>query len=312
LEVLVRKVVPDTVGRIAGRIIDAESGLPLDRVFVSLSPLLSGYHGLTGSSDDVTLADGNFSVSPILFGPDPDTGNLEQITPLRITRNGYRPLIWNYDPPHGSLDVDIKGVTIGMTPVDADDRGAIIGRIMRDGLPAAGIVVGLGVVDLLKVEKAGAGMSGWAAVTDKGGRFTIEKLPAGTYTVQPGFPMADGVLFPNPWGHIPLNVEADRISDAGDFIVLHEISPHWPVRGMALASPPTSLRWTEVPGAVSYQVFFNRGILGTTDINQFDFPESLVINPGLHSWNVGAFNEKEEQIGIMQLNSLFRLLPLPD
>lgn len=312
LEVLVRKVVPDTVGRIAGRIIDAESGLPLDRVFVSLSPLLSGYQGLTFSSDDITLGDGNFSVSPILFGPDPDTGNLNQIQPLHITRNGYRPLIWSFDPPNGSINMDIKGVTITMTPVDEGDRGAISGRIMRAGLPAAGIVVGVGVVDSPKAEKAGAGMPGWAAVTDQDGRFTIEKLPTGSYTVQPGFPLADGALFPNPLGHVPLKVEADRTSAAGDLIVMHEISPQWPVRGMTLISPPTTLQWTKVPGAVSYQVSFDRKFLAATDTNGIDLPELLVISPGLHGWSVGAFNEKDELLGFMQVSPLFRLLPSPE
>ncbi|MCK9997245.1 MAG: hypothetical protein KAH56_13300, partial [Candidatus Krumholzibacteria bacterium] len=230
-EIRVHKVAPDSLPRIAGLIVDASSGTPLGQVFVSLSSYLTGYQGNTSASDDVTVNDGLFSVSQIPFAMDSETGNLDQVNPLLFTRHGYRSIIWSYDPPNGSDNVDISGVTIAMTPIDSGDNGSISGRLMRDGLPAEGIAVGLGVVDLPVTEKAGAGLPGWAAVTDQDGRFTIGELPAGTFYLQPGFPLADGTFYPNQPGNIPRKVDPGQAVDVGDLIVLHEIEPRWPTHG---------------------------------------------------------------------------------
>ena len=54
VQVQVRKVAPDSLPRIRGQIVDAVTGAPLDQVFISLSPYLSGYQGKTSASDDVT------------------------------------------------------------------------------------------------------------------------------------------------------------------------------------------------------------------------------------------------------------------
>jgi hypothetical protein len=312
VEIQVRKVPPDSLPRIAGRIVDASSGNPLGQVFVSMSPYLTGYQGNTAASDDVTFNDGLFSVSQIPFRVDLESGNLIQVNPLRFTRHGYRPVIWSYDSPNGSDNVDISGVKIPMTPIDSGDNGSISGRIMRDGLPAEGIAVGLGVVDLLVTEKAGSGMPGWAAVTDQDGRYTIGELPAGTYVLQPGFPLADGAFFPNQSGNVPRKVDPGQAIDAGDLMVLHEINPHSPSHGRELTIPPTFLDWTDVPGAKSYEVHFDRGILPPTKTSRIDLPESLVISPGLHDWSVFAVNENSELIGTTQIQSIFRLLEVPD
>jgi hypothetical protein len=312
VEIKVSKVAPDSLPRIAGRIVDASSGNPLGQVFISMSPYLTGYQGDTSASDDVTFNDGLFSVSQIPFAVNPDTGNLIQVNPLRFTRHGYRPVIWSYDPPNGSDNVDISGITISMTRLDSGDTGSISGRIMRDGLPAEGIAVGLGVVDLPVVEKAGSGLSGWAAVTDQDGRYTISELPAGTYLLHPGFPLADGAFFPNQSGNVPRKVEPGQAVDAGDLTVLHEIEPQAPHHGQWLSIPPTYLDWNDVPGAKSYEVHFDRGILPPTETSWIDLPESLVISPGLHVWSVFAVNNNSELIGTTQIQSVFRLLEPPD
>jgi len=309
VEIQVRKVAPDSLPRIRGQIVDALSGAPLDQVFISLTPYLSGYQGNTSASDDVTADEGEFSVSQIPFGIDPDTDNLLQILPLRLTRQGYRPVIWSYDPPHGSDNLDIGGITITMTPLDSGDTGSISGRMMRDGFPVADLVVGLGVVDLPEQEKSGPGLTGWAEVTDQDGRFTIGELPAGTYRLQPGFPLADGAFYPDQAGNVPLEVEPGQAIDAGDLIVLHEIEPQWPGHGRRLNIPPTTLEWFAVSGATSYEVRFDRGILPVTDTNFIELPDSLIITPGLHYWFVLAINSNQEVVGINQIQSVFRLLP---
>ena len=312
VEIQVRKVPPDSLPRIAGHIVDESSGNPLGQVFVSMFPYLTGYQGNTSASDDVTFGDGVFSVSQIPFAVDPESGNLIQINPLRFTRHGYRPVIWTYDSPNGSDNVDISGVMISMTRLDSGDNASISGRIMRDGFPAEGVAVGLGVVDLPVMEKAGAGMPGWAAVTDQDGRYTISDLPAGTYILQPGFPLADGVFFPNQTGNVPRKVDPGQAVDAGDLIVLHEIKPQWPSHGRHLTNPPTYLDWTDVPGAKSYEVHFDRGILPRAKTSRIDLPDSLVITPGLHLWSVFAVNENSELIGTTQIQAIFRQLEPPD
>lgn len=312
VEIKVRKVAPDSLPRIAGRIVDGASGNPLGQVFVSLSPYLSGYQGDTAASDDVTFNDGYFSVSQIPFAVDSETGNLIQINPLRFTRHGYRPVIWSYDSPNGSDNVDISGITIAMTPISSGDNGSISGRIMRDGLPAEGVAVGLGVVDLPVMEKSASGMPGWAAVTDQEGRYTIGELPAGTFLLQPGFPLADGVFFPKQPGNVPRKVEPGQAIDAGDLIVLHEIEPQSPGHGQWRNIPPTFLDWTDVPGAKTYEVHFDGVILPQTETSWIDLPESLVISPGLHVWSVFAANKKSELLGATQIQAVFRLLEAPD
>jgi hypothetical protein len=311
VEVLVRKMVPDSLPRISGLVVEEGTGAPLDRVFVSLSFYLTGYQGGTLPSDDVTGDDGYFSVSQIPFALDQDTGNLIQVNPLRFTRHGYRPVVWRYDSPNGSDNVDISGVTIAMTPLDGGDEGSISGRLLRDKLPATDITVGLGVLDMPGQEKGGPGLPGWTAITDQDGRFTIGRLPAGTYLLQPGFLLADGAFFLDLAGNVQMKIEAGQAVDAGDLIVLHEIEPQAPAHGLALDTTPTSLDWTPVPGAKFYEVRFDRGVLPLTDTNSIELPESLLISPGLHVWYVRAGNEDGELVGAMQIQAKFRLLPPP-
>ncbi len=311
VEIKVSKVTPDSLPRIAGQIVDASSGTPLGQVFISLSTFLTGYQGYTSASDDVTSDNGLFSVSQIPFAPHLDTGNLFQVNPLLFTRHGYRPVIWSYDPPNGSDNVDISGITITMTPLDSSDTGSISGRIMRDGLAAEGIMVGLGVVDLAVTEKAGAGLPGWAAVTDQDGRYTIGELPAGTYYLQPGFALADGTFYPDQPGNVPRKVDSGQAIDVGDLIVLHEIEPQYPAHGH-WSIDPTFLDWTDVPGAQSYEVHFDGGVLPSTETSWTELPESLVISPGLHVWSVFAVNDKSELIGTNQIEAVFRMLEAPD
>ena len=312
-DIQVRRTVVDSLPRIAGQVVDLYSGSSLNRVFVSLSPNLTGYQGETGPDDDVTGTDGMFSVSQIPFGKNPDTGNLIQISPLRFTRHGYRPVIWKYDPPNGSENVDISGVTIEMEWIGNDYfRGVITGVLTRDGLPAEGIVVGVGVLDQPTAGKAGPGLPGWVEETDEFGRFIFGQMPPGTYILQPGFALGDGVFFPPQAGNVPVKIEDGTVFDMGNLTILHEIEPCDPLHGKSLPAPPTSLSWTPVPGAATYEVRFDRGILPPTTTNSIDLPESLVITPGLHSWYVLAHNESDILIGVTQIQQVFRLLPPPD
>ena len=312
-DIQVRRTFPDSLPRIAGQVVDLVSGIPLNQVFVGLSPFLTGYNGDTGPDDDVTGTDGEFSVSQIPFGKDPGTGNIIQISPLRFTRHGYRPAIWKFDAPNGSDNLDISGVKIEMEWIGMEYfRGVITGVLMRDGLPAEGIVVGLGVVDQPAASKAGPGMPGWVEVTDELGRFIFGQLPSGTYLLQPGFALGDGVFFPPQPGSNNIRIEDRQVFDVGNLTILHEIEPRDPPHGATLSSPPTTLSWTAVPGAATYEVRFDRGVLPPTTTNSINLPESLVITPGLHSWFVLAHNEPGDLVGVTQIQLVFRLMSSPD
>jgi hypothetical protein len=308
-EVQVRKVAPDSLPRIAGTVVDGGTGAPLNRVFVSLSPYMSGYQGATSASDDVTGSFGKFSVSQVPFLVDSQTGNLFQVEPLRFTRQGYRPLVWKFDPPNGSENVDISGVTISMEPVSAEDTGSLSGMILLDGLPATGIVVGLGVVAMPGKDKAGPAMTGWTAVTDTEGNYTISGLPAGVYLLRPGYLLNDGAFFPSQAGNIPRQVNQGEDILADDLVVLHEITAVYPPHGFRTSARPDSLFWTSVFGATNYEVSIDGTTLPWATTNALEIPESVLINPGLHFWTVLAIKDQSEIVGATQLQPLFRYAP---
>jgi len=308
-QVQVRKVAPDSLPRISGVVVDAETGVPLDRVFVSLSPNLTGYQGQTLPSDDVTLADGAFSVAQIPFGLDPMTGNLHQINPLRLTRSGYRPLVWSYDPPNGSNNVDIRGVLLGMEKLSGSDIGSISGRLLRSNVPVSGVAVGLGVLNVSEGEKAAAGMPGWTSVTDLEGRFKIDRLPAGTYILQPGYPLADDAFFPDQPNNRPYTVEARQQVTAEDLEIWHEIVPWTPPHGIWLGAAPDSLTWSPVPGAATYEVRLNGGVLPKTTTNSAPIPPTMDLAPGLHYWTVVAFAKSGAPVAATQIQYSFRIKP---
>ena len=304
-------VAQDSLPRISGTVFDASSGNPLDQVFVSLSPYLTGYDGLTDPSDDVTLLDGSFSVSQIPFALNPVTENFFQVSPLRFTRAGFRPVIFTHRPPNGSSELDFRSILIGMERLAPEDTAAVSGRLLRDGLPVAGVGVGIGIVDLPDGEKAGAGLPGWTGMTDAEGRYEISGLPAGTYFLQPGFPVGDGAFFPNQPGIELVELSAGQSVEVTDLIVLHEITPTAPLQGAMVTTPPDSLHWTPVPGATTYEVRFDRGVLPVTYTNAIELPADLVTNSDRHLWFVLAYDDFGEILGASQISARFIYSPVP-
>lgn len=305
--VLMKKTVPDSLPRIAGRVVDAESGAPLGGVFISVSPDLTGYQGKTTASDDVTDTSGEFSVSQIPFTVNPDTGNLIMINPLRISRSGYRPKLWKYEAPNGSENVDISGVTIALERLQETDTGIIHGQILRDGQPAPGVVVGLGVLNVSSADKAAVGLAGWAAVSGQDGRYSISGLPAGIYIVQPGYPLADGAFFHSQINNIWWQVGQGESVDVGSLNVLHEIEPEIPTHGIAIDGAPEALQWTAVPNAVMYQVHLDRHIFPDIPTNSFQLPDGVFLEPGLHYWFVTALDDSGAPLGATQIQAVFRI-----
>lgn len=301
----------DSLARISGKVVDSSTGLPLDQVFVSLSPYLTGYEGKVQPSDDVTLTDGLYAVYQIPFTVNPVTGNIRQVQPLRFTRAGYRPLLHTINPPNGHWDLDFRGILIGMAPVSAEDSGSISGRLLRDGAPVSGVTMGVGIVDVPTTEKAGAGMPGWTGTTDADGTYLITDLPAGTYFLQPGFSVGDGVFFPNQPNIEPVEVGQGQAVKAKDLVIIHEITSTSPFQGSQVSTLPDSLRWTPVPGAVRYEIKFNVDLLPPTETAAAYLSPDLITHVGRQFWSVLAYGPNSELLGAMQVGSRFYYYP-PD
>lgn len=306
-EAQLHRIAPDSLPRITGLILDADTGTPLDEVFVSLSPYLTGYHGDTLPSDDITRSDGVFQVSQIFFAMNEVTGNLHQVLPLMFSKAGYRPLIWKYDPPNGSLNLDIRGILLAMEKSLPTDTASLSGRVVRSGVPVAGVPVGLGAVTLSGSAKGAAGAPGWAAVTDSEGRYSIGNLPAGSFVLHPGFLLADGAFFPAQPNNRAWQVAAGQEVEVPDLTVLYEIEFWSPSQGLTLGAPPDSLHWSPVAGTATYEAYLDGEVLPVTTTNAAGIPLDWVIAPGLHYWTVLARDSANEIIGVPQIRSSFRL-----
>jgi hypothetical protein len=303
--ILVEEQIPPAgLPRISGQVVDADSGDPLARAFISASPFLTGYLGQTTYRDDVTGSDGRFTVSEIPFAQDPQSGNLIQVLPLFITREGYRPLSWTHSLAHGDDSLDITGVTISLQKQTAADTGGLTGRLLLDGQPAAGVLVGLG--GAADPQKGAAGQPGFVAETDTAGVFSFGGLPAGVYHVHPGFLPDDGFTFLDQEGNVGRQVLSDQVNQTGDLWLVHEIFLHWPTSGTEvnpdLLGP---LQWASVSGAASYDVFLDRGYLGNTTETTMPLPEDFPLTPGLHYWRVVAYDTEDHIVGALDRPGVF-------
>ncbi len=296
--------------RIAGMVLDAVTGAPLDQVFLSQAPGLTGYTGLTNYTDDVTGADGNFTVSEITFAKDPLSGNMFQISPLLVTRHGYRPRLWKYNVPHGDDNLDIQDVRLELEPLSAAVDGVLLGRMLLGGEPAVGVVVGLSGGQEYVPAKAGPGLSGQVAVTNAVGEFRFEGLPSGSYFVQGGFLPRDGFHHQRPSGDHPWEVSQGEQTDTADHVLYHEINLQYPPNGWEYFGPQwvPDLQWEAVVGVAYYEVYLNRGFLGQTTDNTLVVPEDWGLNVGPQVWRVDARNDKDEWLGTNEVGGLFYII----
>ncbi|MBM4130065.1 hypothetical protein FJ250_03420 [bacterium] len=289
----------------SGLVVDAGTGAPLERAFVSLSPWPVAYGGGASPSDDVTGADGRFTVRDVPVAMFGDTGTGFQVLPLVVARVGYRTAFAVHDPPGGIDSAEITGLVIALTPLGAADTGALCGRVLRGGEPAAGVVVGLAPFGA----KGAVGAAGLAALTGADGRFTFTGLSGGSYSVHPGFLVGDGSWY---GGGPAVAVSAGAEADAGDLPVLHEILalPPSPVR-LAAADTVATFAWTEVPGAARYGLFLGGELVAeaTTASLTLALPP---LAPGRHVWAASAIDASGIPVGVMQVRGWFRREPPAD
>lgn len=294
------RVVPAAMPRgstIAGTVVDAVSGDPLECAFVSTNIYPLGAAGGTGPGDDVTLVDGAFALAGILF-LELRPGEVQQVTPIVATRVGYRPRLWRYEPAPGEAIDAITGATIALEPLDPDSTGTLRGRVLRAGAAVQDLVVALGWAETYA--KAGPGAVGLTARTDAEGRFVFADLPAGRYVLVPGYGPGDQAWFYDQAANTPRTVAPGQDVDAGDYAVVWEIDAWTPADGAVLrADTPVSFAWSPVPGATSYTISLD----GSDPVRTAEpawRPEGDAVLPvGAHAWGVMAFGPGDEGLGAM-------------
>ena len=281
---------------ISGNMIDADTGAPLDQVFVAVTPYPIGYLGQTGPSDDVTLADGAFRVSEIIFAQEPITGRPVQVLPLFITRHGYLPRVWLYQARPGENIVEITGVQIALQRDRSAARGGLRGRLLRLGEPVADLVVGIGIASLPST-KGAAGLTGFTAVTNTAGVFVFEDLPADRYILHPAHLPGDHAFYPDQDANFPREVVAGEELDAGDFLLVWEMDPLLPRSGSQVSDLMREFIWEPVPGAATYEFFLDGPGAVVVAEPTYVLPGTQPLAGGNHWWSVIARDAQGAAVG---------------
>lgn len=288
----------------SGVVIDAATGAPLDRAFVSLSPWPVAFGGGASPSDDVTGGDGRFTVREIPVAMFGDTGTGFQVLPLVVSRAGYRTAFFVHDPPGGIDSAETSGLVVSLSPLGAGDTGRLRGRVLRAGEPVPGLAVALAPFGA----KGAVGVAGQATRTGADGVFAFAGLAPGTYRVHPGFPVGDGAWY---GGGPAVAVAGGAEADAGDVPVLYEITAGTvgPAR-LAAGDTVATFSWSAVPGAARYGLFIDGDLVAESTAP--GLAAALpALAPGLHAWEASAIDAEGRAVGVMQVTAWLRQEPPP-
>ena len=308
LMVRVTPILPPGGAHISGTVIDAATGEPLDLVFLAPYTWAHGYLGAVGPRDDVTMADGAFRVSEIVFAPHPVTGNPIQLEPLFITRHGYLPRVWRYPARPGEIIDDIVAVVIPLQPDEATERGSLRGRLLRLGVPVSGIVVALGTATTI-TSKSGPGMTGWTTISDSNGIFVFTDLPADRYVAHPAYLPGDSAFFFIPDSDPRHYVTADTETDAGDYDLVWEVDPLIPPTGTRVPAMHREFVWEAVPGAATYEFYLDRRDPVVVDEPTRVLPGIRPLTEGNHWWSMIAYDAAGFAIGTFGQAAEFHVAP---
>jgi len=304
--VMRRGSIGEGLPRISGRIVDAVTGAPLPQAVIGTRPFLTAYNSDTDPGADVTGVDGTFTVHEIIFTLDPDNGTAIQLQPLFVSKAGYRTIDWIYQAPPRDSHLNIIDQEIRLTPLSAADNGRLTGRVLQEGAPAPGVLIGLGGT---AADKNGVGFLGFTAVTDTQGQYEFGGLPTGRVVLHPGFLLADRFvplsLTPTP----TYDISADQTTTALDLTVVTEIVPEIG-NDAAFRRTEEDLRllWSSVPGATSYSVRINGVEIATTTGNLYELPVPETAAAGWYSWWVQAQADNDRIVGQMQRSARFQII----
>jgi len=306
-EIVLRRIpTGDGLPRIAGKVVDAITGEPLDQVFIGIAPQLLAYSGNTDPRTDVTGPDGTFLVQEIAFATHPVTGNLIQVNRLFVSRAGYRPRRWVYQHANGDHTVDITGAEIVLTALTDSDTGVLAGRILRNGLPVEAVPVGLGGFGQTKT---GFGIPGQVTRTDINGRYCFTDLASGVYVVHPGFGLRDGYYFPDQERPPFFVVLADETTSAGDQAILWEIVPQSGDNATVSRDEGSVMfGWGPVPSAFEYVIIVNGAVIQHSTENHFNWEFPTDLPAGWYPWRVLAEDQNHNALGAMQKTSFWQLV----
>ncbi len=314
---------PGGLPRIQGTVVDGESGEPLAGAFLALYPEFAAYLGQVNVWDDVTLADGLFSVSNIPFAQDPYSGDLIQVLPVFAMHDGYWPVPYIHELAPGDDNVNIIGVVIELFPDEGIGTSALTGTMVFDGEPAPNVTVGLSYYGPLRVaggkgmlndrfpdrladEKSSVGMPGRTTVTDANGTFLFSELPAGGYFAFPAFRAGDEHTFYDPENNYVRLVGPGQTVDTGPLNMVRTIRQKWPAPAAVLPPPVTVLAWSTVKEADRYLVYLDYELVGSVESATYlELPGDEVLYDGHHIWAVVAKKSDGTIVGITKQSTRF-------
>lgn len=305
--IVVRRTTPaDGLPRIAGTVVDANTGTALNQAIVSTVPDLAAYNYAADSGSDVTTTNGSFVVQEIAFAANPETGNLIQLEWLFISRVGYQPRRWKYEPANGDNNLDISGVEIALTPLSDTDTGRLTGRLLLDGEPVNNVWVGLGGYT---TAKSGMGVLGQTAQTDVDGIYEFTGLAPGTYVVDPGFILYDQVVYSKRPPQPVFDVSSGQTTTATDLKVYHEIIPfEGRDETFSISTTRALFSWTPVPNIFEYQVYIEGEEMVRTTATTLIWTIPPGTTPGWRRWRVNGVNEDGITLAYMQKTPSFQLV----
>ena len=259
--------------RVAGTVLDDETGLPVDGAFVegvfeAWNDIRPPFQGITRPDWAVTDPAGRFSITvrTYLVG-----GELVGLEPISVTRDGYEsyslggegPWPEEYPPslpiPTGSdstLHVEVRLTPLPASGIGPHGAGTVRGRITCLGAPVAGIRVAVSMLssahpETLRTAPLGSTVpiQGNVAVTDSEGRFQIGRLTPGLYALHPAYLSDDGYLHPES---STLRVDASRTTDTPEIELIQAIRPVDPPRRAVVTTTAPRFSWEEKPGRPDY------------------------------------------------------------
>jgi hypothetical protein len=188
--------------------------------------------------------------------------------------------------------------------------------VLLDGVPAAGVPVGMDFTSLMfpsSTLKTRDGdrpdpvpVLGKSMLTDANGMYEMTGLAPGFYTVEAGYLPDDG--YATAWAQ--QNVAAGETVEMRDIHITVASRPVTPAPGARVFDPTPVFRWTPVTGADRYRVQASTGhildhffyVSGETE---FAWPDTIAFAPGDRvRWFVDAYHG-EITIGGFEVTALF-------